>query len=479
MKIALIGRPNVGKSSLFNRLIEKRTALQTDIPGTTRDRNRGVCFWKGKKIVVIDTPGLKLKIENSKFKTDEKLLENNIQLQAQRAMKEADIILYIIDGKTGPVGEDYEIIKTLQREKKKTARLIINKADTIDEANECAKYQKLGFGEPLPVSAKNGRGTDLLLDALIVYAKDNEKSDKDEARAETQKKLSLVIVGRPNVGKSSLFNALLKEERVVVSPIPHTTRDPNDTELAYHGYLITIIDTAGLRKKARLYDSNQIEIFSAQKTLEQLKRSDIALLMIDCLNGIGMQDRKLAGLIEREKNGFIIAANKWDAIQEKTPDSMALARKRVYGAFRAFGWAPLVFTEVHDPMKGRVYGIEERYKKQIINNNANNEDQNPLRALLDLGIAIKENRMRWIPEDELRAAWKRAVKKQPPPRYRGHPSPKVLTILQIGANPPRFSVIIPKNAYLPAHYLGYLENELRREFGFWGTGIVVTGADNE
>ncbi len=480
MKIALIGRPNVGKSSLFNRLIEKRTALQTDIPGTTRDRHRGVCYWKGKMLEVIDTPGLKnyeLRITNYELGDDGKLLEYNIQLQAQHALKEADIILYIIDGKTGPIGEDYEIIKKLRREKKKIARLAVNKTDTANEANDAMRYQNLGLGEPLPVSAKNGLGTDDLLDTLIAYEhkKENAKKDENNASSEIKKTLSLIIIGKPNVGKSSLFNAVLKEERVVVSPIPHTTRDPNDTEIAYLGYTISLVDTAGLRKKARVYDSDEIEIFSVKKTLEQLKRADIALLMIDCSEGIGTQDRKIAGLIEREKNGLIMAANKWDAVLEKTPGSMAATRKRVYGAFRAFNWAPVVFTSVRDPLRGNVYGVEKRY----IGDGGVKSKNNPLHSLLDLAIAIQENRMRQIGIDELRASWKRAVKKQPPPRYRGYASSKILEVKQIGVNPPRFSVAIPKNTYLPAHYLGYLENELRKEFGFWGTGIVLTAVDKE
>src|SRR3989338_1340629 len=242
MKVALIGLPNVGKSTLFNRLTEKRSAIETPIPGTTRDRKRAFLQWNGVKIQLIDSPGIKNKRQKPEGKSEEGLLEleHKIQLQAEQALVEADVIVYMIDFNTGAVAEDFEVIKKLRRVKNKPNLIVANKADKHSDVYEVAQYSKLGLGNPLAVSAANGRGTRGLLDAIAsisTHVVKNKKTMPEMNDIDTHH-ITLALIGMPNVGKSSLFNALIGQEAVVVSPIPHTTRDTNDTELTYKNYII-------------------------------------------------------------------------------------------------------------------------------------------------------------------------------------------------------------------------------------------------
>ncbi|MFH1712934.1 MAG: ribosome biogenesis GTPase Der [Candidatus Jacksonbacteria bacterium] len=478
MKIALIGRPNVGKSSLFNRIIERRQAIETNMPGTTRDQNRGILYFKNIKIELIDSPGLIMKHITHNMKQEIKnddILERNIQLQVERAAVEADIILYVIDFKIGPTPEDYGLIKKLRREKRKPTILTVNKADKNDERIEALKYIKLGLGEPEAVSAKNGRGVMELLERIAGLDKKIRKITELSAD-KSLPIINLSIIGKPNVGKSSLFNALLQEEKVVVSPVPHTTRDPNNTQINYNNYQFNLIDTAGLRKKARLYESDQAEIFSVQKTLEVIKKSAIALLIIDCSQSTTTQDLKISKLINDNYCGLIIIANKWDKILDKNTGSLVKMREYIYARFKSLNWAPLIFTNVKKPKNGQLFGLEEKYLKsfQSIQKDLKSlSHANPLYQLLDLVIAVNQNQNQYLPQEELNLTLRHAIKKQPPPKAKGLRRPRITNFKQIEINPPSFMITLPPRTKLPQSYLGYLKKQLRAKFGLWGTVIHI------
>lgn len=479
MKVALIGLPNVGKSTLFNRLTEKRSAIETPIPGTTRDRKRAFLQWNGVKIQLIDSPGIKSKMRKAEGKHEEDLLEleQKIQLQAEQALVEADVILYMIDFNAGAVAEDFEIIKKLRRVKNKPILMVANKADKPSDAYEAAQYLKLGLGNPLAVSAANGRGTRELLDAIAslnARAAKNKKAVPEISDIDTNH-ITLALIGMPNVGKSSLFNALIAQDAVVVSPVPHTTRDTNNTELTYKNYRITIVDTAGLRKKARIYKSDVIEIFSIKKTLEAIRKADIALLIIDINDTITTQDKKISKLIKDSGSGCVIVANKWDLVAQKTTRTLSKLRESIYGSFKSLDYAPVVFTDVKNARAGKIYGAEEKY----ILNSAETPDTNkiaetqPLLALLKMLIAIHSNRNAAFSPSQLKNLLIHSLKKQPPPKGEKGRRPFIHRIEQTGTNPPAFTLFLPTNHSLPDHYLGYIKNRMRERFKLWGTEIEI------
>lgn len=470
MKVALIGLQNVGKSTLFNRLTESRNAITTSIAGTTRDRKRGLLQWEGIPFELIDTPGFKLKTQKLKDKTNEEnLLEITIQLQADYALKEADVIAYLIDFQTGPTGEDYEIIKKLRKNKLKPILLVVNKTDKQKDRIEAGQYIRLGLGEPVAVSAANGRGTGELLDRITKLLPQETSSPSKEARPPLPS-TTLAIVGKPNVGKSSLFNALLQEERVVVSPFPHTTRDPNDTALTYRNHVFTIIDTAGLRKKARVYESTVVEIFSVKKTLEVIKKAHVVLLLIDLTSGITVQDLKISALIKERGAGCIIIGNKWDTVENKLPKTMQMSRLHIYRGLKSLNWAPVIFSTVKDARAGKVYGVEKKYLDEKVTPPS---DSAPLRAILDLTSTISHNRNSWIPQEELKQILLFAIKKQPPPKGLNNRRPHVKYLKQTDINPPTFMATLTTKQKLPEHYLNYLKGQLRERLKLWGTEIKI------
>jgi GTP-binding protein len=272
------------------------------------------------------------------------------------------------------------------------------------------------------------------------------------------------------VGKSSLFNAILQEERVVVSPIPHTTRDPNITEIEYNGYYFHLVDTAGLAKKARVYDHGEIEIFSVKKTLETIKKADIGILMINANEGASLQDKKIRALLEENRCGIIILANKWDMVSAKNTATLGLTRKKLYDDFKSINWAPIIFSSVANHRRGQIFGIEDRF---VAAGQKSRERENPIYELLDVVISVFKNRHTTVSDEELKKLLARVVARKAPPRAPGFPYPKISRVTQVGVNPPRFSIHIPKNSRLADHYFGYLTNQLRESFQLWGTVVSV------
>jgi len=324
--VALVGRVNVGKSSLFNRIVEQRQALVSDIPGTTRTRNVATASWRGKNFRLIDTGGLTF--------SEDVPLEDDIIKQTEIALQEADLIVFVTDIQAGLLPQERELAKKLlKKSKDKPIILVANKADSI--TSHTAIYDKewrtLGLGEPLPVSASNGSNVGDLLD--LIYSGFNKLSRRPKKVKEEVVSIKVALMGRPNVGKSSLFNKLIGEERVIVSPMPHTTREPHDTLVEVEGQPLLFIDTAGIRRKAKV--SGELEKIGIGKSIATINKADIVLLVLDATEPITDQDQQLAGLLREHTRSVIIIVNKWDLAEDNTDEFRNNVKKDIYASFRA------------------------------------------------------------------------------------------------------------------------------------------------
>jgi GTP-binding protein len=439
--IALVGRTNVGKSTLFNRLIETRKAITSSFEGTTQDINFGHCHWRDQILTVIDTAGLDL---TSKASTEAKLLK-----QAEIGMEKADVILMMVDVRSGMLPPDIALAKKL-RKSKKTVLLVTNKADNpgLRRKSSGEGWAKLALGEPIPVSAANGSGVGDLLDIVLEIMKEKGLTTQPLPEPEVR----VAIIGRPNVGKSSMLNALAGEDRVIVSEVPHTTKEPQDTMLTYtdedeetHHILLT--DTVGIRKKAKV--GRGIERLGVSLSIDQLARADVALLMVDATEGVSIQERKLAGLIEHKNCGVLIVINKWDLADERELGSAESYAKEIMKDLPFLPFASVVFTSA--------------------------KTGNRVGKLLRHVLEIAEHRKREIPQEELDRFVVLLKKKH------GHivgdkkdsNRPKVYGIRQVGVKPPTFSVVGKKKETLHPNFMKFIENRLRDEFKFPGNRIVV------
>ena len=325
--VALVGRPNVGKSTLFNRLVGERMAIVDDTPGTTRDRLFGEAEWNGRVFHVIDTGGIDpthggktpLSVGSADFIED-------IRAQAQAAIDEADVVLFVNDGQTGVTGADLEVADILRRSQKKLPDgtffppilVVANKCEARETRDAASQFYELGLGEPHPVSAVHGSDTGDLLDVVVASFPAEAAADEDES-------IKIAIVGKPNAGKSSLLNKLVGEERAIVSPIPGTTRDATDTLIEMEGLQVTLIDTAGIRKRGKI--ERGVEQFSVLRSFKAIERADVALLMIDATTGITAQDAHIAGFILDQWKSCVVIVNKWDAIEKDTFTMESYTRK--------------------------------------------------------------------------------------------------------------------------------------------------------
>jgi len=435
--VAIIGRINVGKSTLFNRLTEEKKALVSKIPGTTRDRNYGECFWRGRNFILIDTGGL-VKVESQKLKVKNIIsFKEKIQQQTKIAIKKADLILFVVDIQDGILSEDKQIANILRKSKKPVV-LALNKADNIklrNMANE-PEFLKLGFGVPCPVSALNGIGTGDLLDEVVNKLRPQEKQMIGK-QIDFPTKIS--IIGKPNVGKSSLLNAILGEERVIVSDIPFTTREPHDIFISYKNNPLLLVDTVGMRKKTKVKLFLEKEGF--KYSLQSIKKSDIVILVIDISVKIGVQEKKLAGRLKDLEKGIIIVANKWDLIPSKNTMTIKVYTRYIQSCFPFLSWAPIIFVSAKT--------------KQRVN------------KILDLILEIKKEREKNLEPKELDKFIRKLIKTQKPPT-------KILGLAQTGIKPPQFTLNIAKKKTLfPVFYLNIIEKKLREKFGFIGTPIKI------
>ncbi len=424
--LAVVGRPNVGKSTFFNRIIGERKAIVEDVPGVTRDRIYAETEWNGREFAIIDTGG----IEAS---TDDPIL-SQMRDQAVVAMDMADLILFMVDGKEGLTTADIEVGAILRRTGKKVI-LVVNKIDNPSKMPDTIyDFYELGLGEPIPISSANMLNIGDLLDEIVSGFPDKDYEADEE-------NIKLAIIGKPNVGKSSLVNALTKENRVIVSPIAGTTRDSIDTPFSFEGNDFTLIDTAGLRRRSKVYDS--IEKFSVIRAIAAIERCDICILMIDAMEGITEQDKKIAGIAHEAGKGMMIVINKWDLVEKET-NTMRDYERKVRAELLFASYAPILFTSV---LQGRrIYDI------------------------LRKAAAIQEIRMRRITTGKLNNLIEDAVMMRQPPSDKGKRL-KIYYAAQIGVAPPLFSFNINSRVLMHFSYARYLENRLREAYDFEGTSV--------
>ena len=432
--VALVGRPNVGKSSLFNRLIGERRAIVEDIPGTTRDRVYGTAEWGGVEFTVVDTAGLLDEGETNTQSTAE--IIKHTREQVASAIAEADVILFLVDVKTGMTGGDYEVADLLRRTDKPTI-LVVNKADSTARREDSVEFFNLGLGEPYTISAYHGSGTGDLLDRIVESLPEAEEEEETDGPR-------IAIAGRPNVGKSRLLNALLGQERAIVSDVPGTTRDSLDTQIEWEGEPITLIDTAGIRRRGRVEVG--IERFSVLRSMRSIDRSDVVLLVIDANDGFTAQDLHIAGYIEEQKKGCVIVVNKWDLI-EKDAFTMDTYRKQAREELDFMPYAPIVFISAK-------FGLR-------------------VHQVVTAALEVVSERVRRVPTAKLNQVLKDAVQKHPPPSRPGKWM-KFYYVTQADVSPPTFVFFCNEPGGIHFSYRRYLENEFREAFGFEGTPMRLS-----
>lgn len=424
---AIVGRPNVGKSTLFNKLVGRRVSIVEDIPGVTRDRIYADCEWLDRKFLLVDTGGIDVKSDD--------IFLSQMREQAQVAIQTADVIIFVTDIRTGVTSEDVDIA-TLLRKSGKPVVLCVNKADTLGKTpNEVYEFYNLGLGDPYPVSSVHGHGTGDLLDKVMELFGPEEI---DEVESDVVK---VAVIGKPNVGKSSLINHITGEERVLVSDIPGTTRDAVDAEVENSHGKFLLIDTAGIRRKSHV--NSQIEHYSVLRSYAAVERADVCVMMIDATEGFTEQDSKIAGFAHEEGKACIIAVNKWDIV-EKTDKTMEKFRAKLMNDFSFMSYAPIVFISAKTGL--RVDRLFELIK--YVNG---------------------QNNMR-ISTGMLNDVLGEAVTRVQPPSDKGKRL-KVLYMTQPSTKPPTFVVFVNHTELFHFSYQRYIENQIRSTFGLEGTPI--------
>lgn len=434
--VALVGRANVGKSTLWNRMTETRRALVSHLPQTTRDRNEAQVIWRGEAIAVVDTGGLDAEQGSE--------IGRGILKQAELAIRNADLVLFLVDAKSGVLPQDADLARYVRR-LNRHALLIANKLDNPRAQGFASGKElwQLGLGEPVACSAATGRGVGDVLDR--VYQELTRIKKRPQAIME-ESGVRLVLMGRPNVGKSSLVNAILGEERVIVSPTPHTTREPTDTNLEWQGERFTLVDTAGMRRRARIDAALEEEAMERNK--QALQRADVAFLILDATEPPTQQDKHLAGLLKEATKGLVIIVNKWDLVPEKTTETAQEYEQRARLALPFLAWAPMMFVSAK---------LRLRTDK-----------------LLDLALRVCEERRRKISDNALQKFLKRLIRENAPLAEAGMHSPYVHDVVQVGIEPPSFLLTVRGHkAVLHPNWIKFFEKRLREKFGFDGTPILV------
>ncbi len=440
--VALVGRPNTGKSTLFNRLIGERKAVTSEIPGTTRDRTFGDADWSGSAFMLCDTGGIEIYQPKNSRDTNA-LSEGSIEFvpqiraQAEVAISEADVIVFVVDSTVGITAADAEVAEMLRRSSKPIV-VAANKADNFERQFDAIEFYALGLGEDVfPISALNGNGTGDMLDAVVNALRNAPKEDLDEE----DESLKIAIVGRPNVGKSSLLNRLLGEERAIVSPIAGTTRDAIDTRLTWEGLPITLIDTAGIRKRGTILPG--IEQFSVLRAYRALERADVGLLVIDGVDGVTAQDTHIAGMIKDAYRSVVIVVNKWDAV-EKDMNTMNDFKKTVEDRFNFIPYAPILFISAKTGQR--------------------------IHTVMQTAVQVQEERLTRIPTSKLNTIIRDAILRHPP-TYGSGRQLKILFGQQVKIDPPTFLFHVNDTKLVHFTYQRYLENQIREDYSFVGTPI--------
>jgi len=443
--VAIVGRPNVGKSTLFNRLAGERLAVVDDTPGTTRDRLVAEAEWNGLTFDIVDTGG----IDPTNLSRDEPLSVgskdyiNQVRDQATIAARDADAVLFLVDVESGITAADEEVAQILRRQQRRAAGstsppilLVVNRCDNAARRVQAAEFYALGMGDPIPVSALHGRGTGDLLDQLIAALGGSQPE-----QAEPDEILHIAIVGRPNVGKSSLLNHILGEERVLVSDIPGTTRDAVDTHITLEDTPITLIDTAGIRRRGRIEPG--VEKYSVLRALKAIDRADVVLLMIDATQGVIAQDTHIAGLVIDKLKSVVLLVNKWDAI---TKDSYTMLNfsDRVRHELNFMDYVPILFISAKTGQR-----VEQ---------------------VLPIALQVQEERLRRIATGELNRMLQDALSEHAPPAKSGRQL-KFFYTSQVRVDPPTFLFHVNDPRLVHFTYKRFLENRLRARYGFLGTPL--------
>jgi len=426
--VAVVGRPNVGKSTFFNRVVGWRAAIVDSTPGVTRDRNFARADWAGRSFFIVDTGGV---IEGS-----DEPLDRAVRAQALMAVQEADLILFLVDGHEGVHPLDEKLAQLL-RKSGPPVLLVVNKMDNLPNDPSHLDFWSMGMGDPLPVSSISGKGSGDLLDAVVEHLP--ERVDEDPSEDD----IRVAVVGKPNVGKSSLVNRLFDEERMIVSEEPGTTRDPVDSMLLYHGKNLIFVDTAGLRRQSRIHDS--LEYYSSIRTARAVRDADVCLVLMDASDGLAVQDIKIAETAWEAGAGVILVVNKWDLIEKETqtaPDLEKEIRKRA----KFMEWVPMLFSSALTGQR--------------------------VRKSLDMVLEVQEERHRRIATAEVNKVLEEIVHRQAPPHFRGR-QVKLKYVTQVGVAPPTFVVFSNFPKAVPPHYIRYIHNTFRNHWGFMGSPIRI------
>lgn len=428
--VAIVGRPNVGKSTLFNRLTKSRRAIVNEQAGTTRDRQYGKCEWNGREFSVIDTGGWVVNTDD--------VFEDEIKRQVGLAIEESDVVLFVLDAQNGLTDFDLEVAKIL-RQCPKPVILTANKIDTFDVQCQAAEFYKLGLGEPYILSAINGLGTGELLDKMQEYFKPDTAESIDENLPR------FAVVGRPNAGKSSIVNAFIGEDRTIVTDIAGTTRDSIYTRYTKFGYDFYLVDTAGIRKKAKV--NEDLEYYSVVRSIRAIENSDVCILMMDATRGIESQDLNIFSLVQKNRKGLVVCVNKWDLIENKEANDIKKFEAKIRERFAPFVDFPIIFTSA--VTKQRIFKV------------------------IETATHVYENKQRKVPTAKLNELLLPAIKNYPPPAIKG----KYIKIKYVTQLPntqvPTFVFFANLPQYVKEPYRRFLENKIRGWFDFTGTPIQI------
>ncbi|GAB4399819.1 MAG: ribosome biogenesis GTPase Der [Anaerolineales bacterium] len=443
--VALVGRPNVGKSTLFNRLVGERMAIVDETPGTTRDRLFGDAEWNARAFTVVDTGGIDpthggrtpLSVGSVDFIGD-------IRRQAQAAIQEADAVLFVADGETGVTEPDREVADILRRMQRKQPDgsflppifMVVNKCESRERRDSVAEFYELGLGDPFAISAIHGTNTGDLLDALVASFPEQKEEEEDN-------NIKIAIVGKPNAGKSSLLNKLVGEERVIVSPIAGTTRDAIDMNIEFGGLPITLIDTAGIRRRGKI--EKGVEEYSVIRSFKAIERADVSLLMIDATTGITSQDAHIAGFIKDEWKSCVVLVNKWDAI-EKDGTTMDAYTEKILNDLNFVSYVPILY-------------ISAKTGQRV--------DQ-----VMPLALRVQEERLARLTTSKINEIIHKAQDAHPHPSHAGR-SLRMYYGTQVRSDPPTFMIYVNEPSLMHFTYMRYLENQIRAEYGFLGTPIRI------
>ena len=433
--VALVGRPNVGKSTLFNRILGQRLAVVSEVPGTTRDRLYAEAEWAGVSFLLVDTGGL----EVTEGRHTQPLSEDSeqflplIRQQANIAIQDADVVVQVVDGQSGITAADQEVADILRRSQKPII-VAANKLESSRLRDGAYEFYELALGEVFPISALHGTGTGDLLDAIVESIPVSDIEEEDDS-------IKVAILGRPNVGKSTLLNKLIGEERAIVSPIPGTTRDAIDTKLNWEGHDFTLIDTAGIRRRGKIDPG--VEKYSVLRAIKALQRADVALLLIDAAEGITTQDTHIAGMLIKEYASVIVLVNKWDAVDKDTY-TIHIYSDEIRQALNFLPFVPLLFISAKTGQR--------------------------VNKIMELIVEVFEARFRRILTGQLNRLMRDAISRHPPPQ-KGGIRVKFAYVTQATVDPPTFVFFVNKPDWVHFTYQRYLENRIREEFPFPGTPI--------